>query len=114
MRPGAVPICVLGAVLAAAALPARACEPGSTLTVNGTITAVSQYDDSWELQTEIFGIKDCDIWHVRGPGRLPDDCGADHEFTANGTVDLGGFNDFLAAMAGKNVMGLAVTKIECR
>lgn len=113
MRPTTVSIWIVTAAMAAA-MPARACEPGSILTVDGVITAVSQYEDDWELQAEILGIKDCDIWHVRGPGRLPKNCAPDHAFTATGKVDLGGFNDFLAAMAGRNVMGLAVSKIACR
>ena len=113
MRPATLSVFIISAGLTAAG-PAAACEPGSILTVSGTINGVSQFDDGWELQTEILGIKDCDIWYVRGPGRLPEACGKDREFTATGNVDLGGFNDFLAAMAGKNVMGLAVSKIACR
>lgn len=114
MRPGAfILFGVSAALLLVAAGAALACDPGSTLTVTGTITGVSQFEDEWELEVDIVRIKNCNIWHVRGPGRVPADCAADREFTATGKVDIGGFSDFLAAMAGKNVMGLAASKIEC-
>lgn len=113
MRPVGLFLAGVAAALVSGTAAARACEPGSTLTVSGTITGVHQFEDEWELQVEILHIKECNIWHVRGPGRVPADCTEDRAFTATGQVDVGGFSDFLVAMSGKNVMGLAADKIEC-